>query len=258
MSDVTVVCCWTNEKMYSDFVSSLKSQNIPCEIIGIDNRGNKGFTSCAAAYNSVIDRVKTKYVVYSHQDILIEDKSAMSKFAEYLGRTKRDDILGVAGVLFTKPGTITNIKHRRNYSGEIVYAGKYRVEGGMMACGTVDECFFGGHTEHFREYPFNEDLCDDWHLYAAEACLHAGGQNCVYVCDVELLHLSSGTLSLSFHRCFYRLCRHYAPYFPVIRTTCDASKTDIVHALRHFIRRVFRMYLGRAKRRVKSWIVRKS
>ena len=168
MSDVTVVCCYNNEKMYADFVGTLKSQDCPCEVIGIDNRGNKGFTSCAAAYNSVIDRVKTKYVVYSHQDILLEDAGAMSKFAEYLGRTNRNDILGVAGIRLDRPGVISNIRHRQNYrNGEISYAGPRRVEGGMMTCGTVDECFFGGHTEHFREYPFNEDLCDDWHLCAA-------------------------------------------------------------------------------------------
>ena len=40
MSDVTVVCCWTNESMYNDFVNTLKAQDVSCEIIGIDNRGN--------------------------------------------------------------------------------------------------------------------------------------------------------------------------------------------------------------------------
>lgn len=52
--------------MYGDFVNSLKAQDVPCEIIGIDNRGNKGFTSCASAYNSVIDEIQTEYVIYSH------------------------------------------------------------------------------------------------------------------------------------------------------------------------------------------------
>ncbi|MBQ3447563.1 MAG: hypothetical protein IJG37_07970 [Synergistaceae bacterium] len=120
MSDVTVVCCYNDEKMYADFVETLKSQACPCEIIGID-------------------------------------------------------IVGVAGVRFDEAGVITNIRHKWRYrNGEISYAGSRRVEGGMMTCGTVDECFFGRHTEHFREYPFNEDLCNDWHLYAAEACLHVG------------------------------------------------------------------------------------
>ncbi len=49
MGDITVVCCWNNEKVYGDFVDTLKNQTIPCELIGIDNRGNNGFSSCAAA-----------------------------------------------------------------------------------------------------------------------------------------------------------------------------------------------------------------
>ncbi|MBQ3448053.1 MAG: hypothetical protein IJG37_10460 [Synergistaceae bacterium] len=239
MSDVTVVCCWTNEKMYGDLVNSLKAQDIPCEIIGIDNRGNKGFTSCAAAYNSVMDDVKTKYVVYSHQDILLDDAGTMSKFAEYLGRINRDDIVGVAGVRFDRAVIITNIMQKwHSKNDEISYAGSRRVEGGMMECDTVDECFFGGHTEHFREYPFDAEICDNWHLYAVEACLRtkSSGAGKIFVCDTPLIHLSSGTLSLKFWRNFYGVCRKYADKFPFIRTTCIDSRTDLLHFWLRFLR----------------------
>ena len=171
MNEVTVVCCYNNESVYNDFVSTLKSQTCGYDLIGIDNRGNKSFTSCAAAYNSVIDEVKTKYVIYSHQDILLEGSDALAKFVSYLDRIKRDDILGVAGVKFSDPRTITNIMHRSNQTGKIIPAGVYRLEGDMMMCDTVDECFFGGYTEHFRRNPFNESICNSWHFYAAEACL---------------------------------------------------------------------------------------
>ena len=89
MSDVTIVCCWTNEKQYQDFVNTLKAQTIPYELIGIDNRGNKAFTSCAAAYNSVMNQVKTRYVIYSHQDIVLLDSECLAKFVGYLERTGR-------------------------------------------------------------------------------------------------------------------------------------------------------------------------
>ena len=190
MSDVTVICCWTNEKQYQDFVNTLKAQTIPYELIGIDNRGNKAFTSCAAAYNSVINRVSTKYVIYSHQDILLNEPDMLAKFVSYLERTNRDDILGVAGTKFTEPGGFSNITHRNNQTGELVHGTAHFLEGGMMECDTVDECFFGGHAEHFRDYPFDEIICDNWHLYAAEACLHTQSlpeAGRVYVCDVPLL-----------------------------------------------------------------------
>ena len=173
MSDVTVVCCWNNEKLYSDFEDTLKSQTCPCEIIGIDNRGNKCFISCAAAYNSVIGQVKTKYVVYSHQDILLNEADALEKFAACLDKIGRDDILGVAGAKFSTPGTFTNIMHVWSYSGKLSYAGSERITSDIEECDTVDECFFGGYAEHFREYPFDEVVCDGWHLYAADACLTA-------------------------------------------------------------------------------------
>ena len=172
MSNVTIVSCYNNEKMYQDFVSTLKAQTCPCEIIGIDNRGNKAFTSCAGAYNSVIERVRTKYVIYSHQDILLKGSDCLEKFVGFLEGLGREDILGVAGVRFDVPGTYANFMHLNKATGEMVKAGWNQFEGGIMECDTVDECFFGGRTEHFRENPFDEVVCDDWHLYAAEACLN--------------------------------------------------------------------------------------
>lgn len=238
MSDITVVCCWNNEKVYSDFVGTLKAQTCQCEIIGIDNRGNQGFTSCAAAYNSVIDRIKTKYVIYSHQDILLNDQEALEKFVSYLERTGQDDILGVAGTKFDiYDGGFSNIFYRNNATGELVHSTTYFPEGGMMECDTLDECFFGGHTEHFREYPFDERVCDNWHLYAVESSLRTkallGGK--VWCCDVSLLHLSSGTISPTFQYGFYKVCRKYADYFPFIRTTCGTARTDFIHLFPRFI-----------------------
>ena len=171
MNEISIVCCYNNEKMYNDFVGNVNSQSIPCEVIGINNCGNKTFTSCAAAYNSVINQVKTKYVIYSHQDIVLEDSDSLKKFLSYLERLNTHDVLGVAGVKFDSYGVFTNIKHVWKHSGEIGFAGSNRVEGGLMECDTVDECFFGGFTEHFKEFPFNEKICNNWHLYAVEACL---------------------------------------------------------------------------------------
>ena len=176
MSEVTVVCCYNNQEVYNDFVNTLKTQSYPCEVIGIDNRDNKAFTSCASAYNSVMKQVSTKYVIYSHQDILLEESDTLEKFVSYLDHIRTHDILGVAGVCEDKPEVFTNIRHRWNSTGKISYAGQYRVEGNMMEGLTVDECFFGGRAEHFREYPFDENICDNWHLYAVDACLNTKAQ----------------------------------------------------------------------------------
>ena len=143
MSDVTIVCCYNDEKVYQDFVSTVKSQTCPCEIIGIDNRGNRAFTSCAAAYNSVIDRVRTKFVVYSHQDILLKGSDCLEKFVGFLEGLGREDILGVAGSKFDSPSGFSNIAHRNSQTGEIVHGPSSFPECGIIECDTVDECFFG-------------------------------------------------------------------------------------------------------------------
>ena len=234
MSDVTVVCCWTNESMYNDFVNTLKAQDVGCEIIGIDNRGNKGFTSCASAYNSIIDDIKTKYVIYSHQDILLNAPDVLSKFLSHLETLGHDDILGIAGVRFESPkisGIISDIQNPHPFLGYPILAGGktgIRVKGGIMECDTLDECLFGGYTEHFRNYPFDSETCDNWHLYAAEACLNAkaNANAKIWVCSADVTHRSSGNVNTAFMDGFCRLCRKYANDFPFIRATCGSSFTD--------------------------------
>lgn len=240
MSEVTIVCCYNNEKVYGDLVSTLKAQTCPNEIIGIDNRGNKAFTSCASAYNSVINQVRTKYVIYSHQDILLNDKNILEKFMSYLKRTERNDILGAAGVRFDSPYGFSNVTHISSKTGELVHGTAHFPENGIMECDTVDECFFGGYTEHFREYRFDEVICDNWHFYAAESCLRTktlpeGKRGTVRVCDVPLLHLSRGTISPAFQWGFYRLCRKYSRAFPFIKTTSAGSRTDFIHVFPRFV-----------------------
>ena len=247
MSDVTVVCCWNNEEKYASFVNTLKAQDCTFELIGIDNRGNKGFTSCAAAYNSVIGQVKTKYVMYSHQDILLNEPDTLAKFVSYLERTKRDDILGVAGAKFDVPGIFTEITDIDIKTGSLSWAGSEHLSADMEECNTVDECFFGGHTEHFRQYPFDGTICNGWHLYAVEACLrtqsnYVQGGGHIWVCDVPLIHNSVDGLDYSFYWQLFRLCRKYAQHFPRIRTTCSGASTDIIHSLNRLVRGTLQVF----------------
>ena len=249
MNEVTIVCCYNNEKVYNGFVNTLKSQTLGYDLIGIDNRGNNRFTSCAGAYNSVSNDVKTKYVIYSHQDILLQDKDSLSDFVSCLDRVKRDDILGSAGVKFSETGVITNMMSIDEHTGEIIHAGTFILEDTMIECDTIDECFFGGYTEHFRTNPFNESLCNNWHFYAAESCLNTKrNHNHVYICDSRLVHLSLGSESLSFHYGFYKLCRHYAKYFSLISTTFITSRTDFIHCFPLFVYRYLRCIIRKILR----------
>lgn len=250
MSDVTVVCCYNNKKQYEEFAASLKAQTCPFELIGIDNTGNNSFTSCASAYNSVIDRVRTKYIIYSHQDILFPEPDVLEKFTAYLGRLGADDLLGVAGVRFDTERGISNIQHRQNTTGRLVRVGKNPPDFGIAECDTFDECFFGGYTEHFKAFPFDEVICDNWHLYAVEECLRTKARGRVYVCDARLIHLSSGNYNPALVSGFFKLCRKYAGDFPFIRTTCLASQTKFIPLALYCWPRWLKSYAGVILRRI--------
>ncbi|MBQ9527405.1 MAG: hypothetical protein IJR68_07320, partial [Fretibacterium sp.] len=214
-----------------------------------NNEGNRRYTSCAAAYNSVIHDVDTKYVIYSHQDIRLKEKDTLEKFVRYLDRLNQDDLLGVAGIRFDdEDGIYSNIVQIYSKTGKLHLAGAAYVEG-MIPCDTLDECFFGGYTEHFLKHPFDEKLCDSWHLYAVERCLNTkvegrkeGKENAVYVCDVLLFHLSSGNVNSAFVKGFCKICKHYASDFPVIKTTCAGSKTGTLQRFDFFWYHTNRFY----------------
>ena len=249
-----MICCWNDERVYNDLVSTLKTQTCLYELIGIDNRGNGAFTSCAETYNSVIGQVKTKYVVYSHQDIVLKYPDALPKFVAYLERTNLHDVLGVAGVRLDSKVCFSGIQHIDPETGELIPAGEFPSGRGMLECFTVDECFFGGHTEHFKAYPFDADVCSGWHLYAVEASLRTqtirnitdGGH--VYVCDIPLIHNSTDGVDFAFYRQFFHLCGHYAKYFPRIKTTCTDGKTDFIHRYVRVVHAAFVMLKQRILR----------
>lgn len=243
-ADVTIVCCYNDEKQYERLQASLAKQNIEYDIIGIDNRGQR-FPSCSSALNSAMDGIRTEYVIYSHQDIELPEPDMLEHFLAYLKQIGEADILGVAGAVDAArlvdagarmkkepekadaragmkrepekvdagehvPGDGTCVASYVRHGASLTCAGEVEFSG-MMACDTVDECFFGGRTETFRREPFDEKLCDNWHLYAVERCLRARVQESrVWVCDLPLLHHSSGTINHAYNENFRRIAAHYA------------------------------------------------
>ncbi len=168
---VTIVCCYNDSGQYEAFCASLEKQEIAYELLGIDNRGQQ-FSSCSSALNSVLPKIRTEYVIYSHQDIRLPKEDMLSQFVEYVRQVGPDDIVGVAGaaevenlaagVVGDRAGTcvLSYILHGKNRScpGEWEFCQ-------IAPCDTVDECFFGGRTSAFLKEPFDEKLCDSWHLY---------------------------------------------------------------------------------------------
>ncbi|WP_026527625.1 glycosyltransferase [Butyrivibrio sp. VCD2006] len=224
MNDITIVCCYNDPKQYNELVSQLNEQSVIPQIIGIDNTDN-AYSSCSKAFNSVLDNIKTQYVAFSHQDMIFESPDVIKNFAIHLSRISESDLLGVAGVKANDKSTFSNI-----YDGlenkKIV--GKSRIQD-MEECETFDECFFGGYSSYFKNNPFSEDICNNWHLYAVEQCLRArvlGGK--VYVCDTDMYHHSNGVHNEKLHDNFRALSKAYHKKYNYICTTCCRGYTDFI------------------------------
>lgn len=242
---VTIVCCYNDSGQYEAFCASLEKQKIAYELLGIDNRGQQ-FSSCSSALNSVLPKIKTEYVLYSHQDIRLPGEDMLSQFLDYVRQIGEDDIVGVAGaaevekvvadVVGDRAGTcvLSYILHGENLScpGEWDFYN-------LARCDTIDECFFGGRTSAFRKEPFDEELCDSWHLYAVERCLRARlWGNAVWVCNLPLVHESGGHIDHSYNVGFRRIAAHYDKLgregvgkrrITTIRTVCGTARTDWLH-----------------------------
>ena len=228
----TIVCCYNKQLVFDEMLHSLKSQSEKVEIIGINNSNGK-FSSCSRAFNSVVGQIHTKYVIFSHQDILYNTKYSLSHIIDYFEKIKPYDIVGVVGRRATSKERIGNITQgkdkKRAVRGKVV---------GIEKCDTVDECFFGGYTECFQKYPFSETLCDGWHMYAVERCLAAleRGDN-VYVVDADLTHISGGKIDHAYNVTFYKLSKRYKLTVKHLATTCEDAPTAIGLRELYYIKR---------------------
>lgn len=231
---VTIVCCYNNEEEFAKFKDNVMSQTEPAAVLGVENFGNR-FSSCAKALNSVLNSIETPYVIFSHQDILLTDRGMLETFTNQLEGLGKFDILGVAGAV--KNGTdslvYTNIYHgiddSRCKPGIRIVDSDGQESVTPIEVESIDECFFGAATELFRENPFDEEICDAWHLYAVEYSLFVrskGGR--VFSSGVELWHKSKGNLTPDFFSTLCLLAKKYGPKERYITTTCAHIETDPV------------------------------
>ncbi len=223
MNRVTLVCCYNNYSLYDALLADIAGQDEKVDVIGINNTERK-YKSCACAYNSIVDSIKTEFVIYAHQDIRLLDKYCIGKFVDYLCRISADDVLGVAGC-----GIADKLIHSNILNGsERVKVGQRPVHE-IEECFTFDECFFGGHTEYFRCNRFDEKVCDDFHLYAVEQCLRTRSRKGkAYVCDLNMYHLSKGNKNYALNKSFFKLCEKYQNEYGYIYATCCRGHTAIV------------------------------
>ena len=76
---ITIICIYNNEKIFQDcLLKSLENQTAKYERIFIDNTSN--IYNCAAkAFNKYCNKAHGEYLMFIHQDIIIQEKIGLKK-----------------------------------------------------------------------------------------------------------------------------------------------------------------------------------
>lgn len=214
---VSVICVYNNETQFNQQLwASLANQDMEHELIPIKNTSGE-FTSAAAALNHGAATASGDILIFSHQDIYLKTEDALRMLAESIAQCATGTIVGTAGVKEPSKRYYYNLTEGINYDPTLQICCENR----RYAVSCVDEGLFGMTRATWEAHPFDEELCDNWHLYAVEACLWAREHgHCVYVFPVQIHHFSKGRISRSYMRGLVRLADRYRKSHRYIWTTC--------------------------------------
>lgn len=220
---ISVVCVFNDENAFArQLYASLKLQDVKYELITLDNTKHR-FKSAAEALNYGSQKATGDILVYSHQDIFLKRPEELRRFAERIDSQPTGCILGVQGVKEPSKAYYSNITYGVEFVSEIV--DDYPED--LYVVSSVDEGFFGMKKKTWEMLKFNEELCDNWHLYCVELCLRTRKcGNAVYVFPAQIHHFSMGTISLGYMRNLKKLCSVYRKDFKYIWTTCYKVRTN--------------------------------
>lgn len=221
------ICCCNNQtELQNMLLSSLSNFSHEGNIIIIDTK-EKTYKSAAEAFNkeAMINKdILADVLIFLHQDMAFKDCSIFNHILDILCK-ENNAILGVAGAV--NNSCMTNLQYKANNE----YIVPNALISKMERVQTLDECFFCMRKETFFAILFDEEVCDHWHLYAADFCLTASERlaSPIYVLpEVEYHKFTPGGLTVDNHflRSMFKLCRKHQKNHNYISTTCYATNTS--------------------------------
>jgi hypothetical protein len=211
---ISIICVFNDKKVLNEYLlESLKDQTAHYELILIDNT-NRKFKSAPDAFNNGAKNAKGNYLMFVHQDVDLCSKNWVENVEYVLNSLSNLGIAGVAGK--SKEGVVSNIKHGI----PPILAGKIQIIRPTQVQ-TLDECLFILPKPVFNMYKFDEEICNDWHLYTVEYCLRVLKSNLnVFVIPNNIYHASAGySISKSYFVILENLLRKYENDYKCIYTT---------------------------------------
>jgi len=179
-------------------------------------------------------KAKSDYIMFVHQDVDLSSNTWLEEVEKILNELSNLGIAGVAGRSKNEDGVITNIK----YDNPPRLAGKIQI-GKPTEVQTVDECLTIIPKSVFTKLQFDENTCNEWHLYAVDYSLSIRklGYN-IYIIPMYIYHLSigfkpkgklkavlEGIYPKSYYLSMKKLMNKHKIYYKKIYTTCGIYKT---------------------------------
>nr|WP_321422513.1 glycosyltransferase [uncultured Methanobacterium sp.] len=219
---ISIICVYNDEEILNRFLlESLKHQTKEYELILLDNRENQ-FKSAAEALNHGGMISNGKYLMFVHQDVALCTDDTLENFEKALESLPDTGIASVAGKL-NRRGVVTNVKHGDNFKP----AGRFQITEPKKVQ-TVDEVLIIIPKKVFEDFKFDEDVCDNWHLYAVDYSLSMKklGLNS-YVIPSNVYHKSNGISSYNkeYYRTLKKILKKHKNSYLFIYTTMDNWST---------------------------------
>ena len=233
---ISIVCIYNEKNIFKRMVEkSLSNQSVEFELILIDNTLGI-YKSATEALNNGARRARGEFIMFIHYDVEFSSRTWLEEAEKYLMSLPN---LGIAGIAGARKGTsagdreiVSNITDSEppQRIGHVSLTEPERVH-------TLDECLFIIPRTVFKKLPFDEKVCNDWHLYAVDYCLSVKKIGLeVFALPLEIYHKSQGSRVFSclyerypdsYYRVLKRVLKKYKRDFKTIYTTCgtwDSSK----------------------------------
>jgi glycosyltransferase involved in cell wall biosynthesis len=233
---ISIVCVYNNKKILDKYLlRSLKKQTVNYELILLDNLQGK-FKSASRALNYGGEKSRGKYIMFVHQDIMLDSDLWLEKAENIIDGLTNFGIAGVAGRSEKLNGVITNVEFDipPRHAGSIYIKEPMKVQ-------TLDECLVIIPKLIFNKFQFDEKACNNWHLYAVDYCLDIKkrGYN-VFVIPMCIYHLSTGSkmktkfnkildlgqLPKGYYLTLKKLLKKHKVFYKKIYTTCGIWETS--------------------------------
>lgn len=223
---ISIICVYNNEtSLKNQLMKSLNQFNTKdFELILLDS-AMYGFTCSADGLNYGAEKANGDVLIFTHQDIFIKDEREFYDFCNFIEKSSTGTIIGAAGSIEGNKENYTNY----TTGSELDTSSVNRVDGiREVAC--IDESFFGMKKETFISHPFDNKLCDNWHLYAVEISLFARKKGKkVFVYPIQIHHYSNGKISIGYMKGLLKIADRYKDSFSYIWTCCYKVRTSWIY-----------------------------